>query len=58
MFHLFHPAKPPLDAKCFRRFAAFLYTLEGKVVIERAWEETLAELDFAGVRNILEAVKG
>ncbi|RDW60130.1 NAD(P)-binding protein-30 [Coleophoma crateriformis] len=34
-------------------FAAFLYTPEGKVVIERVWEETLAELDFAGVRTIL-----
>ena len=57
MSHLFHPAKPPLNAKCFRRFAAFLYTLEGKVVIERAWEETLAELNFAGVRKILDDMK-
>jgi hypothetical protein len=36
-----------------RRFAAFLYTPEGKVVTKRVWEETLAELDFAGVRDIL-----
>jgi hypothetical protein len=34
-----------------------LYTLEGKVVTERVWEETLAELDFAGVRTILESMR-
>ncbi|RDW84449.1 NAD(P)-binding protein-23 [Coleophoma cylindrospora] len=34
-------------------FSAFLYTPEGKVVIKRVWDETLAELDFAGVRTIL-----
>ena len=39
------------------RFAAFLYTPEGKVVTERVWEETLAELEFAGVRPILESMK-
>jgi hypothetical protein len=39
------------------RFAAFLYTPEGKVVIERVWEETLAELEFAGVRPILESMR-
>jgi hypothetical protein len=39
------------------RFAALLYTPEGKVVIERVWEETLAELEFAGVRPILESMR-
>ncbi|KAH8787251.1 hypothetical protein BGZ57DRAFT_939943 [Hyaloscypha finlandica] len=38
-------------------FAAFLYTPEGKVVIQRVWDETLAELDFAGVGQILESMK-
>ncbi|KAI1113851.1 NAD(P)-binding protein [Nemania sp. NC0429] len=38
-------------------FSAFLYTPEGAVVIQRAWDETLAELDFAGVRAILESMK-
>ncbi|MCJ1239315.1 hypothetical protein MMC14_007309 [Varicellaria rhodocarpa] len=38
-------------------FAAFLYTLEGKVVTERVWEETLTELHFAGVRTILESMR-
>ena len=43
-------------AKASHRFAAFLYTPEGKVVTKRIWEETLAELDFAGVRAILDSV--
>lgn len=29
----------------------------GRVLIERVWEETLDELDFAGVRQILESIK-
>ncbi len=44
-------------AKAFRRFAALIYTPEGKVVTERVWDETLAELDFAGVRSILNSMK-
>ncbi|KAK4044305.1 hypothetical protein C8A01DRAFT_42971 [Parachaetomium inaequale] len=36
-------------------FAAYLYTPEGQVVTQRVWDETLAELDFAGVRPILES---
>ncbi|KAI2604102.1 uncharacterized protein GGS25DRAFT_506903 [Hypoxylon fragiforme] len=32
---------------------SFFYTDEGKVVMERLWEETLTELEFAGVRGIL-----
>jgi hypothetical protein len=38
-------------------FASFLYTAEGKVVTKRVWEETLAELEFAGVRGILESMR-
>jgi hypothetical protein len=41
----------------FVSFAAFLYTPEGKAVIQRVWNETLAELDFAGVRLILESMR-
>ncbi|KAF8129425.1 hypothetical protein K438DRAFT_1644612 [Mycena galopus ATCC 62051] len=38
-------------------FAAVLYTPEGKVVTRRLWEETLAELEFAGARQILESMR-
>ncbi|KAI1150667.1 NAD(P)-binding protein [Nemania diffusa] len=38
-------------------FASLLYTPEGKVITQRVWDETLAELDFAGVRTILESMK-
>ncbi|KAF2494351.1 short-chain dehydrogenase/reductase family protein [Lophium mytilinum] len=38
-------------------FAAFLYTPEGKIVRQRVWEETMTELDFAGVRGILESMR-
>ncbi|KAJ4287712.1 hypothetical protein N0V90_012415 [Kalmusia sp. IMI 367209] len=38
-------------------FSKFLYTPEGKVLIERVWNETLAELEFAGVRAILNDMK-
>ncbi|TRX96931.1 hypothetical protein FHL15_002237 [Xylaria flabelliformis] len=38
-------------------FASLLYTPEGHVLIQRVWDETLAELDFAGVRKILESMK-
>ncbi|KAF2095837.1 NAD(P)-binding protein [Rhizodiscina lignyota] len=39
-------------------FAALLYTPEGKVATQRLWDETMAELDFAGVRSILDSIKG
>ncbi|KAG0650068.1 Short chain dehydrogenase yanD [Hyphodiscus hymeniophilus] len=39
------------------RFAAMLYTTEGKQLTEKVWKETLDELDFAGVRGILEAMR-
>jgi hypothetical protein len=34
-----------------------LYTPEGKIITQKAWDETLAELDFAGVRGILESMR-
>lgn len=30
-----------------------MYTAEGKVAMDRLWDETLEELDFAGVKSIL-----
>ncbi|RAO69830.1 uncharacterized protein BHQ10_005842 [Talaromyces amestolkiae] len=38
-------------------FAAMLYTTEGDILRQRLWEETLTELDFAGVRIILESMR-
>ncbi|KAI1170971.1 NAD(P)-binding protein [Nemania sp. FL0916] len=38
-------------------FASLLYTTEGKALTQRIWDETLAELEFAGVRAILESMK-
>ncbi|KIN05211.1 hypothetical protein OIDMADRAFT_157876 [Oidiodendron maius Zn] len=39
-------------------FAAYLYTPEGKVVTQRCWDETMAELEFADVRTILNSMRG
>lgn len=39
------------------RFAGLLYTPEGKQVTERLWQETLAELRFAKMENILDDLK-
>ncbi|KAF2668081.1 short-chain dehydrogenase/reductase family protein [Microthyrium microscopicum] len=38
-------------------FASFLYIPEGEVAIQRLWDETMTELDFAGVRATLDAMK-
>lgn len=38
-------------------FADFCYTEEGQRVRERLWEETMSELEFAGVRGILEDMR-
>ncbi|KAB5542962.1 hypothetical protein GE09DRAFT_1134084 [Coniochaeta sp. 2T2.1] len=38
-------------------FARFVYQPEAKDVMDALWEETLAEFEFAGVREILEASK-
>ncbi|OLN81343.1 Dehydrogenase/reductase SDR family member 13-like protein 2 [Colletotrichum chlorophyti] len=37
-------------------FAPFVYTEEGKTSRERLWDETLQELEFAGVRSILDSM--
>ncbi|KAK4220799.1 NAD(P)-binding protein [Podospora fimiseda] len=34
-------------------FGVLLYTVEGREVVERVWEETLRELGFANVRGVL-----
>ena len=33
-----------------------MYTREGKAAADRLWRETLDELDFAGVREILRSM--
>ena len=33
-----------------------MYTPEGKAAAERLWRETLEELDFAGVKEILRSM--
>ncbi|KAF2267912.1 NAD(P)-binding protein [Lojkania enalia] len=38
-------------------FNAYLYTPEGQAAIQRVWDETLTELEFAGVRAILDSMK-
>ena len=56
--NLLRATKPPNSVLMnVYRFAAYLYTPEGKVVRERCWEETLAELEFAGVKSILESMR-
>ncbi|MCJ1281113.1 hypothetical protein MMC26_000431 [Xylographa opegraphella] len=39
-------------------FAAFLYTPEGRAVTQRCWEETLAALEFANARTVLDSMRG
>lgn len=34
-----------------------MYTPEGKTTMARLWEETLAELNFAGVQEIVNSIK-
>jgi hypothetical protein len=34
-----------------------MYTPEGKQIIDRLWEETIAELNFADVQGILDGMK-
>ncbi|GAW20423.1 hypothetical protein ANO14919_099290 [Xylariales sp. No.14919] len=38
-------------------FPPLLYTTEGKAVMQRVWEETLAEFEFAGARQKIESMK-
>lgn len=42
---------------CFR-FPPLLYEEEGKWAAERLWNETMAELEFFGVRGILDSMRG
>ncbi|CAJ2506484.1 Uu.00g006140.m01.CDS01 [Anthostomella pinea] len=44
---------------CYRNwpFHALMYTPEGEAATERLWKETMDELDFAGVRGIVESMK-
>lgn len=39
------------------RLATFYYTAEGKTAQEQIWEETLEELSFANVENIVTSMK-
>ncbi|KAJ3566874.1 hypothetical protein NPX13_g6974 [Xylaria arbuscula] len=38
-------------------FPSLMYTSEGKALIDRVWDETLAELEFAGARQKIESMK-
>ncbi|GKT49708.1 short-chain dehydrogenase cctT [Colletotrichum spaethianum] len=38
-------------------FPSYVYTAEGKATGKRLWDETLQELDFAGVRSILRSMQ-
>jgi len=38
-------------------FHSMMYTPEGKQTTERLWEETLEDLDFAGVRSIANSLR-
>ena len=38
-------------------FAGLLYTPDGKQIIERLWQETIAELSFAEVQGVLDSLK-
>lgn len=38
-------------------FNSMMYTPSGKQTTERLWEETLDELDFAGVRSITKSLR-
>ncbi|OKL64624.1 hypothetical protein UA08_00308 [Talaromyces atroroseus] len=40
-----------------RPFPPLLYTPQGKNTIERLWQETLDEFEFAGARRVLESMK-
>lgn len=39
------------------RYPGLLYTDEGKKTMQRLWEETLEELQFAGVGHIVTSMK-
>lgn len=39
------------------RFVPIMYTIEGKKIVEKLWEETMQELSFANVQGILNDMK-
>lgn len=39
------------------RYNAFMYTEEGKVFMEKLWKETVTELDFPEVREVLRSLE-
>lgn len=41
----------------FSSFPAYLYTPEANPVIQKVWDETLAEFEFANARGIIESMK-
>lgn len=43
---------------CLRRFAPVVYTPEGTQMAQRLWKETMSELSFAGVEDVIEAFGG
>lgn len=38
------------------RFAPIVYTAEGRQMAQRLWKETMSELSFAGVEDVIEAL--
>ena len=46
------------DVVRFDSFNPMMYTPEGKAITDRLWDETIAELEFAGVRDILQGMRG
>jgi hypothetical protein len=46
------PYFEPTD-RCFIRFANIVYEPDAGPLLDMLWNETIAELEFAGVRDIL-----
>ncbi|GAW21727.1 hypothetical protein ANO14919_112510 [Xylariales sp. No.14919] len=49
--HIGYTSKTPSG-----RFAPVLYTAEGRRIAQRLWKETISELSFAGVGDVIEAL--
>lgn len=64
MYYLLYTSHPPVDNDDFlakRRIdsmAPIIYTPEGKTLSERLWQETITELSFAKVDDILRDING
>jgi hypothetical protein len=39
------------------RFPKMMYTAEGRASMERLWQETMTEFEFAGVKQILDSMR-